>query len=69
MEFNPLPDSLNTGFTIIEIGYLTLVLWWRTHGSENMQIPDFFDRITSRWRVLVGTNSGMTTCENTSNIG
>ena len=29
----------------------------------------FFDTITSRWRFLVGTKLGMTTCENTSNIG
>ena len=47
MEFNTLPDLLNTGFTITEI-----VLWWRTAGSENMQIPDFFN---TRSRSLVGT--------------
>ena len=35
MEFNPLPDLLNTGFTIIEIGLL-----WRTLATENKQIPN-----------------------------
>ena len=34
-----------------------------------MQIPDFFDKITLRWRSLVSTKSGMTTCENISNTG
>ena len=34
-----------------------------------MQIPDFFDKITSRWRFLVILDLGMTTCENTSNTG
>ena len=43
------------------------VLWRRTIGSENMQIPDFSDKTISRWQFLVGTKLGMTTCENTSN--
>ena len=50
MEFNPLPDLLNTGFTIIEFGLF--------HGGEHLEA-----------KILVGTKSGMTTCENTSNTG
>ena len=48
IEFNPLQDLQNTGLTIIEIG-----LFYGS--SKNMQIPDFFfDKITSRWQLLVG---------------
>ena len=38
MEFNPLPDLLNTGFTIIEIGMF--------YGGKKkkMHIPDFFEQ-------------------------
>ena len=63
MEFNPLPDLLNTGFTVIKIS----LFYGGEH--ENMQIPDFFDKITSRWQFLVSTKSGMTTYENTSSTG
>ena len=39
MEFNPLPDLLNTGFTIIEIGLF--------YGGENLEakIPYFLDNM------------------------
>ena len=40
MECNLLQDLFNTGF----------VLWWRTLGSEIMQIPDFF---LKRWRCCL----------------
>ena len=66
MEFNPLPDLMNAGFTIIEIGLF--------YGGEDLGLKicrflTFFDKITSRRRFLVGSKSGMTTCENTSNTG
>ena len=38
MELNLLPDLLNTGFTIIEIGLFCGV----NTGKVNMQIPDLF---------------------------
>ena len=41
MEFNPFPDSLNTGFSIIEI----CLFYGGKHWSENMQIPDFIDKM------------------------
>ena len=66
MGFKPLPDLLNSGFTIIEIG----LFYGGEHlGAKISQIPDFFDKITSRWQFLVGTKSEITTCENTSNTG
>ena len=67
MEFNPLPDLLNTGFTIIEIG----LFYGGEHlGAKNIcRFLTFFDKVTSRWRFLVGIKSRMTTCENTSITG
>ena len=59
MEFNPLPDLLNTEFTIIEIDLF--------YGGEHLGAKIcifFFDKITLRWWFLVSTKSGMTTCEN-----
>ena len=41
MEFNPLPDLLNNGFTI----HRTVLFYGDRYGSENMQIPDFFDKM------------------------
>ena len=66
MEFNPLPDLLNTSFTITKIGLF--------YGSEHLgakicRFLTFFDKITSRWRFLVVTKSGMTTGEKTLNTG
>ena len=40
MKLNPLPDFLNTKFTIIEIGLFYAGV--RILGSKNMQIPDLF---------------------------
>ena len=59
-EFNPLPDLLNSGFTIIEIGLL--------YGSEHLAaklcrfLSFFFDKMAmfAKWATM---------CENTSNIG
>ena len=54
MEFNPLPDLMNTGFIIIGTG-----LQQQTLGSENMQILEFFCFFLTRslqddglWSVL-----------------
>ena len=61
MEFNPLPDLLNIRFTNIEIG----LFYGGEHlGAKICRFLNRFDKITSRWRFLVGTKSGMTTCEN-----
>ena len=65
MEFNPLPDLVNTGFTIIEIG---LFYGGERLGAKIYRFLTFFDIITSIWRFLVGTKSGMTTCENTLKV-
>ena len=47
MEFNPLPDLLNTRFTIIEIG----LFYGGEHlGAKICRFLTFFDKITSRWR-------------------
>ena len=56
MEFNPLPDLLNTGFT-------TKVVIGLFYGGEHleantMQIPDFFDKMAM-------FTYQTTTCENT----
>ena len=61
-EFNPLPDLLNTGFTIIE--FMVANTWERKYA-----VPDIFWQITSRWRFLVRIKSGMTACEKTSSNG
>ena len=46
MEFNPLPDSLNTGFTVVEIG----LYYGGKHLEANIcRFPTCFDKITSRW--------------------
>ena len=66
MKFNPLPDLLNIGFTIAEIG---LFYGGELLGRKICRFLTNFDKITSRWRFLVNTKSGMTTCENTSNTG
>ena len=66
MEFNLLPDLLNNGLTIIEFG---LFYGGKHLRAKYMQIPDFFDNISSRKRFLVVTKSEMTMCENTSNTG
>ena len=65
MAFNPLPDLVNTGFTIIEIG---LFYGGERLGAKIYRFLTFFDIITSIWRFLVGTKSGMTTCENTLKV-
>ena len=49
MEFNHLPDLLNTGFTIVEIGLF--------YGGEHLgaKICNFltcFDKITSRFLII-----------------
>ena len=49
MKFNPLPDLLNIGYKIIEIRF---VLWWRTSGSENKQIADFFGLVKTLYIVF-----------------
>ena len=50
MEFNPLPDFLNTGFTIVEIGLF--------YGGEHLGVKicrflTCFDKTTSRWRFAI----------------
>ena len=59
-EFNSLSDLLNTWFTIIGIGLF--------YGGKHLGAK-LWRFLTSRWRFLVGTKSGMTKCENTSNTG
>ena len=47
MEFNPLPDLLNTGFTIVEIG----LFYGGEHlGAKICRFLTCFDKITSRWQ-------------------
>ena len=65
MEFSPLPDLLHTK-SVIEIGFF--------YDGEHIRakicrLLTFFSKITSRWRFLVDTKSGITTCENTLNTG
>ena len=44
MEFNPLPDLLNTRFTIVEIG----LFYGGEHlGAKICRFLTFFDKITS----------------------
>ena len=53
MEFNPLPDLLNTEFTIIAIGLFCV--GGQNFGSENMQNPEFFwHKMAIFGRYLIG---------------
>ena len=47
MEFNPMPDLLNTRFTIVEIG---LFFDGEHLGAKIRRFLTCFDKITSRWR-------------------
>ena len=47
MEFNPLPDLLNTGFTIVEVG---LIYGGEQLGAKICRFLTCFDKITSRQR-------------------
>ena len=62
VEFNLLPDLLNTGFKIIR-----LLVWWRTLWSENIQIPDF--SLTRYPCLLIWGTSCLPACGNFSKTG
>ena len=65
MEFNPFPDLLNTGFTVIETG---LFCGGEHLGAKIYRFPTLFDKITSKYRFLVGTKLGMTIELSSSNV-
>ena len=57
-----MPDLLNIGFTIVEIGWF----YGGEHlGMKRCRFLTCFHKITSRWRF----STGMATCENISNTG
>ena len=67
MEYNPLPDLLNTIFTIFEI---SLFYGCEHLGAKICRFLTFLTRSLHDDRgILVVTKLGMTTCENTSNTG
>ena len=62
MEFNPLPDLLNTEFTIIKIGLF--------YGDENLEAKICrFQPLWTKWPWFYCLLSSTKTCENTSNTG
>ena len=53
MEFNPLPDLLNTEFTIIEIG----LFYGDEHlGAKMCRFVSFFDKMAIFGQYLTGDN-------------
>ena len=49
---------------LLQLSCFMVANTWEWKYADSLSLSD---KITSRWRFLVGTKSGMTTCENTSN--
>ena len=57
MEFNPLPDLLNTGFTIVEIGCFMVANIWEQKYTDHFKMAIFDQYLIGDGDVWNGSNT------------